>query len=170
MHCVLAQRDKQKLLIEVTQAVNAGLLTAKASYEAAVEAATHSEAKAENDKDTRGLEQSYVARGQAQRVIELETALAALATHAELLVRPILAGQAVRLGALVQCSVQVGTRAPFAITYWLAPAGGGITVADIVVVTPQSPLGRALIGKLVDDEFEFGDGPSAKSYTVQAIA
>lgn len=33
----------------------------------AAEGATHEEAKPEDDKDTRALEQSYLARGQAQR-------------------------------------------------------------------------------------------------------
>src|SRR3954453_8911451 len=34
--------------------------------------AIHEEARPENDKDTRALEASYLARGQAQRVVDLE--------------------------------------------------------------------------------------------------
>src|SRR5690349_5559072 len=55
----------------------------RAEHDAAVrahkktrEGATHEEAKPENDKDTRALEQSYVERGQAKRVLDLEVALA----------------------------------------------------------------------------------------------
>ena len=47
-------------------------------HAAATEGATHSEARPENDKDTRGLELSYLARGQAQRVAELQIVLGAV--------------------------------------------------------------------------------------------
>ena len=40
--------------------------------------ATHEESRAENDKDTRGLEASYLARGQAARVEETEEAVTRL--------------------------------------------------------------------------------------------
>ena len=39
---------------------------------ATARSATHAEAKQENDKDTRALEETYLAAGQAQRVAELE--------------------------------------------------------------------------------------------------
>jgi len=56
------------------QAGTAGRLTNEPSsaQRTVVEGATHEENKPENDKDTRALEQSYLARGQAQRVVELQ--------------------------------------------------------------------------------------------------
>lgn len=127
-------------------AAEAALAQARSAHAAAVEGATHSEARAENDKDTRGLEQSYLARGHAARVEELEAALvtiAALSVGAP--------GPRASLGALVTVADDDGARAQ----YYLAPWGGGVTLAgDVAVVTPQSPIGRALIGRAVGDVAE----------------
>lgn len=121
------------------------LETARAAHTAAVEGAVHDEARAENDKDTRGLEQSYLARGQAERVSELEAAVAAVSA---LVVRD--AGGAIGMGALVTADEDGETR-----RFFVAPAGGGNLLAGgVQVVTLASPLGRALRGKRVDDEVE----------------
>jgi hypothetical protein len=69
--------------------------------------ATHEEAKPENDKDTRALEQSYLARGQAARVEELRHAVEAIST---LTTRVFDATDPVALGALATlCEADVGT-------------------------------------------------------------
>ena len=47
------------------RAVAADLASLQRAHRATVEGATHEEAKPENDKDTRALEQSYLARGQS---------------------------------------------------------------------------------------------------------
>jgi hypothetical protein len=62
---------KSTLKQELVALLAADLETAERAQQAAREGATHEEAKPENDKDTRALEQSYVARGQAKRVEEL---------------------------------------------------------------------------------------------------
>src|SRR5579883_566072 len=87
----------------------------------AAQAATHEEARPENDKDTRGLEASYLARGQAERVRELERGDNALQF---LPLRDAQEGDAIGLGALavVECG---GARA----VYFVAPAGGGMRAA-----------------------------------------
>ncbi|MBP9087866.1 MAG: hypothetical protein KBG15_17225, partial [Kofleriaceae bacterium] len=146
------------LLIEALQTA---LASAHAAYRAAIEGATHAEAKAENSKDTRGLEQSYVARGQAQRVAELETGLATVTTMS---VAPHPTGP-VRIGSLAVVRDQQDGRTA---TYWMAPAGGGTTLLDrtatdareLIVLTPQSPLGRALLTRAVGDEITLGEGPT----------
>lgn len=127
-------------------AAEAALAQARAAHAAAVEGATHSESRAENDKDTRGLEQSYLARGHAARVEELEAALVAVAAL------PVGApGKRAALGALVTVTDDAGARA----LYYLAPWGGGVTLAgEVAVVTPQSPIGRALLGRGVGDVAE----------------
>src|SRR5262249_3049381 len=89
---------KATLREELIAALTATLDTARAAHAAALEGATHSEARAENDKDTRGLEQSYLARGQAQRVEELSVALAA--TEA-MVWRSFTARDAIEVSALV---------------------------------------------------------------------
>lgn len=139
-------RSKAQLKAELLAALEAQLASARAAHEQAASAATHEEARPENDKDTRGLEQSYLARGHAQRVAELETAVAVLQTFAP---RQFSDDDAIALGALV--ALEDGR------TLWLAPHGGGVELGGgITVVTPTSPLGKALLGKRVDDEIELG--------------
>ena len=147
--------DKAQLRAALLQQLAAALGAAKQAHQAAVEGATHSEARAENSKDTRGLEQSYIARGQAQRIVELEAASAAIAglpldSHSP---GPI------RLGSVVRAvrNQQLET------LYWLVPAGGGTTIDGVLVVTPQSPIGRELLrsndaADLDDDLDDLADG------------
>lgn len=138
---------KEKLREELLAALEAALTSARAAHAAAIEGSTHPEAKAENDKDTRGLEQSYLARGVAQRVAELE---AAVHDVTRLALRAFKASDPVALGALVTIE-----EAGDAETLFVAPAGGGTMLSGgVQVVTTSSPLGRALLGKRVDDDVE----------------
>jgi transcription elongation GreA/GreB family factor len=138
-------RPKQALRDELLAALAASLATARAAHAAAVEGATHSEARAENAKDTRGLEQSYLARGQAQRVEELAAALAAVEA---MVWRRFGGDDPIDLGALVTAD-EDGAEQRFLI----APQGGGIALSGgVQVVTPRSPLGRALVGAHAGDD------------------
>ena len=121
-----------------------------AAQRAVVDGATHEENKPENDKDTRALEQSYLARGQAQRVVELQSELNQLKA---LELRVFTAQTAIALGALVAVDDEREV-----VHYFIAPAGGGLRVTlgsvEVRVVTPQSPIARALLGKLEGDDLE----------------
>jgi transcription elongation GreA/GreB family factor len=114
-------------------------------------AATHEEAKPENDKDTRALEASYLAAGQAERVRELEGAIKALG---RLEVRALGEGAIISASALITLEDDDGAES----TYFLAPHGGGLRVAladgAVQVLTPQSPLGQALLGRTRGDVVE----------------
>jgi transcription elongation GreA/GreB family factor len=153
--------DKAQLKAELIAQLTAALATAQAAHAAATEGATHSEARAENDKDTRGLEQSYLARGQAQRVVELEHGLAAVT---KLALRTFGPGDPAALAALVTVDDDGATRQLF-----LAPAGGGNVCAGVQVVTPSSPLGRALVGKRIDDEVELRLPGGTRSVVISRI-
>ena len=137
---------KAELRAELHAALEKALTVARTAHASAMEGATHSEAKAENDKDTRGLEQSYVARGQAMRVAELE---AAVADVAAMKLRVFGDGDAIAMSALVV--VEDGAKQQ---CYFIAPGGGGTVVGDVHVITPASPIGAALLGKRVDDVVE----------------
>lgn len=121
----------------------------RASADETRKGATHEESRAENDKDTRGLEASYLARGQAMRVEELEEAI----IRVRVMELPDYTDRPIGLGALVEALVDDDER-----TFFLAPAGGGekLTVdgQTVHVLTPASPVGRALVGKRADDELE----------------
>ncbi len=140
---------KGALRTELLAQLTSALAAAQAAHAAAIEGATHEEAKPENDKDTRGLEQSYLARGQAQRVADLEAGVAAVTALA---LRVFGAGDPVALSALVDVAETVGDE-DVAHVYFLAPHGGGsVLTGGVQVVTPGSPLGRALLGQRVADE------------------
>ena len=152
--------DKAALRDELLVRLDDMLTNARVAHAAAAEGATHGESKAENDKDTRGLEQSYVARGQATRVVELENALVLIGT---LPVTPWPEGAAISAGALVTVRDDARTQ-----RYLIAGVGGGIALAGgaVQVVTPTSPLGQALCGKRAGDEAELR-GPAGRPRTLE---
>ena len=157
------KRSKGALKKELLEQLEAQLQTARDSHAAAAAAATDDEARPENDKDTRGLEQSYLARGHAQRVADLEAAVASITVMNP---RSFTEDDAVALGALIEVEDEKGTR-----ELWLVPHGGGIVLAGgVTVVTPTSPLGQALVGKRVDDDVELAHSGAKRTMTIVSIA
>ncbi len=158
--------DKKALVSRVVAVVRRDLETAIAAARSTKEAATHEEAKPENDKDTRAIEASYLAGAQGERVRELERTVLVLES---LPLGAVGAGGVVGAGALVTARGAEGE-----LLCLFAPAGGGVQVehegARVQVVTPKSPLGRALLGARVGDEVEVELGARVKSYEVLAIA
>ncbi len=136
--------DKRALVRKLREELAREIAAMKDAQRLAREAATHEEAKPENDKDTRALEASYLARGQAERVRDMERADNAL----EFLV--VRACEKVTLGAIVELDHE-GARS----VYFLAPVGGAIRAVvegvTVQVVTPEAPMGRALVGKEAGD-------------------
>jgi transcription elongation GreA/GreB family factor len=139
---------KTDLRDELVRVVAADLDTRERAHRAALEGATHEEAKPENDKDTRALEQSYLARGEALRVEDLRQGLLAVRAMAT---RRFAGNEPVTVGALIATEQEGAT-----VVLLLAPFGGGTRLAGgaVQVVTPQSPLGRALLGKRAGDDCE----------------
>ena len=76
--------SKKNLNAELVAMLEGTLATLEAAHADARAGATHEQAKPENDKDTRALEQSYLARGQAMRIETLKAGLSALRTRAAL--------------------------------------------------------------------------------------
>lgn len=151
--------DKRALRLELLAQLTEMLATARAAHAAAIEGATHPEAKAENDKDTRGLEQSYIARGQAQRVADLEVAVADIE---KLQLRDC---TAVATSAVVTVDEDGDER-----RYFVAPHGGGNTLAGgVAVITLSSPLGKALLGKRADDELELQLGGKVRTLVITHV-
>jgi transcription elongation GreA/GreB family factor len=143
-----ADASKRALKAELLALLEAQLATLTSAHRAAREGATHEEAKPEHDKDTRAIEQSYLARGQAARIEELQDSVAAVAALA---LRAFGPTDAVALGALVTLDEDEGA----ALRLWLAPGGGGSRLAGgVQVTTPKSPLGQALLGRLAGDDVE----------------
>lgn len=141
--------DKTAILAALRDRLEIDLAAATDSQRKTQEGATHPEARPENDKDTRATEASYLARGLAERVGALRLGLSQLAV---LPLRSFGEDSPAALTACVQVKDAEGTSA----TYFLAPGGGGLRLVvggrTVTVVTPTSPLGRALIGRRVEDE------------------
>lgn len=121
------------------------------------ETATHSEAIARSKYETFGLEASYLAHGQTQRVAECQLALQQING---LVLRDFDADTAIGLGALVILEDELEQLQAL----FISPAAGGVKVQwpelsqyhndinNVMLVTPAAPLGQALMAKYVDDE------------------
>ncbi len=157
---------KQKVIDALLQHVSELVAQATKAANATREGATHPEAKPENDKDTRAIEQSYLARGQALRVTELNEQMQSLRY---MQVRSFGSEDRIASGALGVLEGGNDQR-------WLlrAPSGGGIELAvdgvTIVVVTPQSPLGGRVMGRTVGDDVELVTRGAKRDYVVAAVA
>ncbi len=153
---------KARLRSQLVARLCADLLVAERSQEATHEGATHEENRPENDKDTRALEQSYLARGQARRVAELRSEVALVKGMP---VRDLTDDDPIALGALVLVEENERGR-----TLLVAPGGGGAALeGDVLVVTPSSPLGRALLGKRAGDDVELRAAGRTRSLTVTGV-
>ena len=112
--------------------------------------ATHEQNKAESKYDTRGLEASYLARGQSRQAAELE---AAIAEFEKLEVRKFAASEPIDLGALVELEMD-GEKS----LYFLGPRAGGTEIVqdrrEILVITPPSPLGAQLLARKQGDRLQ----------------
>jgi len=136
--------DRAAVHAALLRHLRAELDTLLAAARMAAAEATAEESRAENKYDTRSTEASYLARGQAERVASLQAVVAWLAAGPP-------PSERIGLGSLVHLDDERGPR------HYLVAAGGGgtrLTVDSVVwaVVTPRSPLGRAVIGKEAGDE------------------
>lgn len=153
---------KRRLVAELLDRLRADHAALARAQQATVAGATSEEAKAEHSKDTRALEQTYLARGQARRVEELHEGLSRVAA---LRLRPFAADEAIAVGAVLEVE-EDGEES----VLLLVPFGGGIRLSGSEqVVTPASPLGRALVGKTAGDEVELTVGGRARRLTIRAV-
>jgi transcription elongation GreA/GreB family factor len=135
--------NKQEVIDAIVAKLGAELqVYVKAAHASRAEA-THESSKAENKYDTRGLEASYLARGQSRQMAELE---AAVVEFRKLGAREFQEGEPIDVGALVE--LEQGRERSF---YFIGPRAGGTEVEfnghEILVITVQSPLGSQLAGK-----------------------
>ena len=139
--------NKSHILTEIIASLRAELHTCLQAARATAAAATDPDSKAENKYDTRSLEASYLARGQAQRVAELQEDLSAFEA---LGLRSFEPGDVISVGALVTLK-----SADHESYYFFGPAAGGTEIlsegCEVMVFTRSSPLGQRLAGRKVGD-------------------
>jgi len=138
-----------KLEQELNQAINA----ANEAHAAAVD----DQSVAETQYDTLAIEASYLAEGQSRRVNELQMAIN---EYQVLNLLDFNENSAIALTALVQLSNDSQSLHWF----FIGPAAGGfrceLSDQQITVITPQSPMGQALLGKYQNDDVDIKLGNS----------
>ena len=158
--------DKFLLQQQVLEQLAEDLRQAEQAARVAHETATHEENIAENKYDTLGLEAAYLATGQARRA---EAIRQAMATWRQFRPRPYDASQGIRLGALV-CLVDADDHQQ---QVFLGPDGGSMRLvcgAQIVqVISCDSPLGRAMLGKCEGDEVTMQVAASLRQFEVLRV-
>jgi transcription elongation GreA/GreB family factor len=157
--------DKRSILKEVLGQIDSELATMTRIARSAAEAASHEENRAEGSKDMRSTEASYIARGQAERALELERSRVRLSAFA---LHEFAPNSRIESGALVQLQHHGEP-----IHYFVLPVAGGrkLSHAGVIVhtITPTSPLGSALLGMGVGDEVEVSAPTKPRLYEVLAI-
>ncbi|MEI8288953.1 MAG: GreA/GreB family elongation factor [Verrucomicrobiota bacterium] len=127
--------------------------------------ATHEQNKAESKYDTRGLEASYLARGQSRQAAELETAIY---EFGKLTVRKFADDEAINPGALVK--LEQGGETSY---YYLGPRAGGTEIIhdkhEIFVITPHSPIGEQLVGKKAGQSVQLKLGKEIRLAKIVAV-
>lgn len=152
---LMRKSDITSAIIEQLQQELSMAITAT---ENAHQAATDDQSVAETQYDTLAIEAGYLAHGQAQRVDDINQALIAFQN----LEKTLSDTNQVVIGTLVQLEGNISNNQYF----FIAPAAGGYrcevsienTRNSITVITPYSPMGKALMGKVCDDEIELTVG------------
>jgi transcription elongation GreA/GreB family factor len=127
--------------------------------------ATHESSKAENKYDTRGLEAAYLAGGQARAVKEI---IDAIKLYEAMNPRDFGPGAPIDVGAVVELKTERDCS-----SYFIGPKSGGLEVTfkkkEIIVITPQSPLGENLMGKKVGDRWTAQIGGSKVKCEISSV-
>ena len=159
--------QKEDLLNKIIKHLIAHLNTLTEAAKMAHAAATHTECLPDNKYDTTGLEASYIAQGQANRAQDIRQSLE---NYLNLTIRTFNEETPIRLTAMVTIESDDGIFRQI----FLGPDAGGLKLVDgddeCIVITPESPLGRALLGKVCGDEIDTGSGGARKTFTIVAIA
>lgn len=154
--------NKRDLLAAITTRLAADLETITAAARATHAEATDEENKAEDKYDTRGLEASYLAHGQSKAAEEAADAVAQFQALAPRDFRP---GEPIAVGALVR--LQDGS------CYFVGPRAGGSEVKfggeTIMIITPQSPLGRQLLGRKQGEALQLNAGSRRTGTLIAAV-
>lgn len=156
---------KEELVRQIVAQLEIDLAALKAAALETYSAATGDESKPENKYDTRALEASYLAGAQAKRVLDLEASVAIFKT---LVVKNFTSSSRIESTALVDVDLDGKETRVF-----IAPARISLSLnfenESIQVITPQSPLGEALLGLKVGDVAKVDRGSRQLEYEILSI-
>ncbi len=142
--------DKHQLIEQLMQRLAAtAQLALRASEDCANEARDGATPQEKTEDARIALEQSRLAKAQGQRA---QRALAEIDSLGRFRPLPLAAAAAIELGALVEVEDEDSGEGR---TFFLAPVGAGIALTGpdgdghLSVVTPASPIGKAVLGRKV---------------------
>ena len=155
--------NKQDILNLIINQLEADIQIAQQAVDVARDTATHKDCLGSSKYETMGTEASYLAKGQGERLLELQRALAYFKQlKAE-------SSKSIQLTSLIVLEDEGGKQQ----NLLLAADAGGLKVSHddqiITVITPQAPLGRALLGKQVGDDVELNIAGKLSCYEVVNI-
>ena len=157
---------KEQIVEGICEQLQIELETAETAAASAREGATHQDAKAENQYDTRGLEASYLAGAQAERVLKLAESLH---RFKELAVREYSQEDKIGITALIELDDGETKQ-----LYFLVDRNGGMKIKikdqSIMVITLDSPLGRALRGKTTSDIVEIKVRKKTREFEITKLS
>ena len=160
--------DKQFLVEQLSERLRESASVAKKASAAAAEIARDGATPAEKREDARvALEFSGLAKGQTARAARVDAEISTLDIFRPTQLAP---KGAITLGAVVE--VEDGEQGR---TFFLAPVGAGVELTGpggdgfLSVVTPISPIGKAVLGKRVGDTVEVMVQDEAREWTITYV-
>lgn len=158
--------DKSEIVALVVAHLEKEVEAIRIAAQKSFEDATAEENKAENKYDTRSLEASYLAGGQAKMAAEAHESLSRFRS---LEIKDFEEDDPVALSALIK-TINKG----YTDYYFLGPSSGGLEVKVdetlVMIITPQSPIGKALLGKQAGDDLELEMGRNKVSLKVTEVS
>jgi transcription elongation GreA/GreB family factor len=160
--------DKRFLVEQLTEKLRESATVARRAGQAAADVARDGATPAEKREDARvALEFSGLARGQSERAARVAAELHTLDTFRPKAMAPT---APIAVGAIVEVEDESLGR-----TFFLAPVGAGIELAGpggdgfLSVVTPVSPVGKAVLGRKVGDTIEVTIDREPREWTITYV-
>ncbi len=155
--------DKQALHKQIISELETVYQGAVDAAQRAYDTAVDEENEAENKYDTMGLEASYLAHGQSQRMAEC---LDDIVTFRALQVTQFSSLTPINIGALIYLKDDHDDEH----IIFLSPVAGGLKVLfnknEMTLITPSSPIGQALSASFVGDEISVKIKSDIKQYEI----
>lgn len=157
---------KKELLSRIIEHLTSELSNSELAAKNAHLAATDDQSVAETQYDTLAIEASYLAEGQSRRVEEMKASIILFEQLAQQKIDELLQ---VSIGSLVQLEKDKANNAWF----YIGPASGGfrceIKGNTFTLITPQSPMGTALMNKEEGDDVEITLGNQSLVDTIDKV-
>ncbi|MBL4760370.1 MAG: GreA/GreB family elongation factor [Mariprofundaceae bacterium] len=155
--------DKAAILALIIQQLETDINISAQAVKMARDTATHKDCLGSSKYETMGLEASYLAQGQGTRLLELERSLAYF--------------KQVKLQESTSITLEtyiiLNDEDDKQTCLWMAGDAGGLKVPYqqqiITVITPKSPLGKAIMGKNIGDDFSLKIMAHEKSFEVLSL-